>query len=130
MAGYEFALSSEPSVQDLNIVWAPETGLPTIQTRKSEFGVLAKYKLQDVLQVKNLVDGLYVPPLDQKKQRKPALKDVKETKGPNWYDWVAVDFASRGGVDLTRFLCFVLMCFVAGTYIFWVPGSFCVDMQV
>jgi hypothetical protein len=93
MADYELALSSEPSVKDLSIVWTPETGLPQIQTKKSEFGVLAKYKPQDVLQEKNLVDGLYVPPLDQKKQRKLAMKSVKDTAGGNWYDWVAIDLS-------------------------------------
>lgn len=81
MADFELALSSEASGKDLNIVWRPETGLPNIETKKSEFGVLAKYKPQDLLQEKNLVDGLYVPPLDQKKQRQ---KNVKETAGKNW----------------------------------------------
>ena len=89
MADYELALSSGPSVKDLSFVWAPETGLPQIQNKKSEFGVLAKYKPQDVLQEKNLVDGLYVPPLDQKKLRKLAVKNVKETSGSKWYEWVA-----------------------------------------
>ncbi|KAG0624466.1 hypothetical protein M758_3G250100 [Ceratodon purpureus] len=89
MADYELALSSGPSVKDLSFVWAPETGLPQIQTKKSEFGVLAKYKPQDVLQEKNLVDGLYVPPLDQKKLRKLAVKNVKETSGSKWFNMPA-----------------------------------------
>ncbi|KAG0584994.1 hypothetical protein KC19_3G249400 [Ceratodon purpureus] len=89
MADYELALSSGPSVKDLSFVWAPETGLPQIQNKKSEFGVLAKYKPQDVLQEKNLVDGLYVPPLDQKKLRKLAVKNVKETSGSKWFNMPA-----------------------------------------
>ena len=92
-ADYELALSSEPSVKDLNIVWAPETGLPAILPTKADSGVLAKYKPQDVLQEKNLVDGLYVPPLDPKKQRKLAMKNVKPTNGANWYACVALDLA-------------------------------------
>lgn len=89
MADYELALSTGPSVKDLNIVWAPEDiGLPKIQGSKSDFGVLAKYKPQDVLQEKNLVDGLYVAPLDEKKQRKLAQKNVKATSGKNWCDWL------------------------------------------
>lgn len=86
MADFEIALSEGPNVKDLKIVWTPETGLPKIQSTGSSSGVLAKYKPQDVLQEKNLVDGLYVPPLDPKKQRKLARKNVKETAGAKWYD--------------------------------------------
>ncbi|XP_024379873.1 rRNA-processing protein fcf2 [Physcomitrium patens] len=89
MADFEIALSEGPNVKDLKIVWTPETGLPKIQSTGSSSGVLAKYKPQDVLQEKNLVDGLYVPPLDPKKQRKLARKNVKETAGAKWFNMPA-----------------------------------------
>jgi len=89
MADFDLSVSEGPSVKGLNFVWAPETGLPKIQGAKSEFGVLAKYKPQDVLQVNNLVDGLYVPPLDEKKQRKLAQKNVKESAGKSWFNMPA-----------------------------------------
>lgn len=87
----DLALSTGPSVKDLTVVWAPETGLPNITKSAnaksgSSSGVLSKYKPQDVLATKNLVDGLYVPPLDQKQVRKLAQKNVKESAGKNWYN--------------------------------------------
>lgn len=87
----DLALSTGPSVKDLTVVWAPQTGLPNITKSGSGSGsgVLSKYKPQDVLATKNLVDGLYVPPLDQRQARKLAQKNVKESAGKNWFNMPA-----------------------------------------
>ncbi|KAL3701146.1 hypothetical protein R1sor_019168 [Riccia sorocarpa] len=82
-----------------NISWAPDTGLQipklnqsgkgkaiNITTAASSSSKGSSLWAKD----KELVDGLYVPPLDLKKQSKLRKKTVKDTAGPKWFDMPAV----------------------------------------
>lgn len=69
----------------LQTVWIPaETGLPKIDSKMPS----APSKTIPQRMEESLADGLLVPSMDAKEQRKLAKKSLKETSGAKWYHYV------------------------------------------
>ncbi|KAL2650487.1 hypothetical protein R1flu_018615 [Riccia fluitans] len=83
----------------VNVSWAPDTGLQIPKPNKFGKGKTASSSAGPTsssqepslwTKDKELVDGLYVPPLDLRKQNKLRKKTVKDTAGSKWFDMPAV----------------------------------------
>lgn len=85
----------------LNVSWKPDTGLPfvggasgssassTAGRSSQKAAATTSSSLWQREKEEGLVDGLLVPPVDPRKQKKLAKKNVKETAGSKWFDMPA-----------------------------------------